>query len=112
MAHANFAFIPKARNTHSEHVILLFFPLQQWLHESASVLRCKFIACLVANIKINEFMDIKQQISLLLFLIRISIGELAELRKETISFVMPVCLSIRMSGDPKSINLFPVDGLW
>jgi len=29
--------IAKARNTHSEYVILIAFPLQQWLHKSASV---------------------------------------------------------------------------
>jgi len=29
----------KATNTHSEYVILIVFPLQQWLHERASMLR-------------------------------------------------------------------------
>jgi hypothetical protein len=28
-------WITKAKNTHSEYVILLHFPLQQWLHERA-----------------------------------------------------------------------------
>jgi len=32
-------WIPKATNTPSEYVILIDFPLQQWLHERASVLR-------------------------------------------------------------------------
>jgi len=32
-------WIPKATNTHSEWVILIAFPLQQWLHERASTLR-------------------------------------------------------------------------
>ena len=32
-------WIPKATNTHSEYVILIVFPLQQWLHERASMLR-------------------------------------------------------------------------
>ena len=32
-------WIPKATNTHSEHVILTAFPLQQWLRERASMLR-------------------------------------------------------------------------
>ena len=36
-------WIPKATDTHSEYVILFGFPLQQWLHESASVLRCTYI---------------------------------------------------------------------
>ena len=32
-------WIPKATNTLSEYVIPIAFPLQQWLHERASVLR-------------------------------------------------------------------------
>ena len=40
-------WIPKATNTHSEYVILIAFPLQQWLHERASVLRHTYIACIV-----------------------------------------------------------------
>jgi len=35
--------IPKATNAHSEYVILIAFPLQQWLHE-----RYTYIACLVS----------------------------------------------------------------
>jgi len=31
--------VAKATNTHSEYVILIAFPLQRWLHESASVSR-------------------------------------------------------------------------
>ena len=41
-------WIPKATNTHSEYVILFAFPLQQWLHERASVSRYTYIACIVA----------------------------------------------------------------
>ena len=40
-------WIPKATNTHSEYVILIAFPLQQRLHERASVLRYTYIGCLV-----------------------------------------------------------------
>jgi hypothetical protein len=40
-------WIPEATNTRSEYVILTAFPLQQWLHERASVLRYTYIACLV-----------------------------------------------------------------
>jgi hypothetical protein len=36
-------WIPKATNTHSEYVILIAFPLQQWLHERASMLHCTYI---------------------------------------------------------------------
>jgi len=32
-------WITKAKNTHSEYVILIAFPWQQWLRERASVLR-------------------------------------------------------------------------
>ena len=39
-------WIPKATNTLSEYEIVMAFLLQQWLHESFSMLRCKYIACL------------------------------------------------------------------
>jgi hypothetical protein len=39
--------IPRATNKHSGCVILSAFPLQQWLNESASLLRYIYIACLV-----------------------------------------------------------------
>jgi len=32
-------WIPKPTNTHSHYVILIAFPLQQWLHESTTLLR-------------------------------------------------------------------------
>jgi hypothetical protein len=38
--HMHFAcWITKATDTHSEYVILIAFPWQQWLHEHTSVLR-------------------------------------------------------------------------
>ena len=40
-------WIPKATNTHSQYVIVIAFPLQQWLRERASTLRYTCIACLV-----------------------------------------------------------------
>ena len=40
-------WVPKATNTHSEYVILIAFPLQQWFHERASVLRNTYTAYLV-----------------------------------------------------------------
>jgi hypothetical protein len=40
-------WVPKATNTHSEHVILIDFPLQQWLHEHAAVLGYAYITHLV-----------------------------------------------------------------
>jgi hypothetical protein len=40
-------WIPKATSAHSEYVILIVFPWQHWLHESISMFRCTYIACLV-----------------------------------------------------------------
>jgi len=36
----------KATDTRSEYVILLAFPLQQWLHERAAILRYAYVASL------------------------------------------------------------------
>jgi hypothetical protein len=41
-------WITKAKNTHSEYVTPIAVPLQQWLHERASMLRHTYIACIVA----------------------------------------------------------------
>jgi len=46
-------WIPKAANTYSEHVILIAFPLQQWLHERASVLRYTYFDSIVISKKIK-----------------------------------------------------------
>jgi hypothetical protein len=43
-------WVPKATNTNSEYVILMAFPLRQWLHERAWILHYTYIACLVWNI--------------------------------------------------------------
>jgi hypothetical protein len=40
-------WMPKATDRHSEYVIVIAFPLQQWLHEHAWILRYTYIACLV-----------------------------------------------------------------
>jgi hypothetical protein len=40
-------WIPQTTNTHSEYVILIAFPLQQWLHERASMLHYTYIARIV-----------------------------------------------------------------
>ena len=40
-----------ATDTHSEYVILIVCPLQQWLCERASVLRCNYISRLVIDTK-------------------------------------------------------------
>jgi len=39
--------IPNATNIHSEYVILIAVPQQQWWHERASILRYTYIAYLV-----------------------------------------------------------------
>jgi len=46
--------IPKARNTHSKYIILIDFPLQQWLHERATALRYKYIHWLSCNTGLFE----------------------------------------------------------
>jgi len=39
--------VRKATHTHTEWVIIIVFPLQQWLQEGASMLRYTHIACRV-----------------------------------------------------------------
>jgi len=40
-------WIPNATNAHSEYLILIAFPLQQWLHERSSMLGYTYIAGVV-----------------------------------------------------------------
>ena len=40
-------WITKATDTNSKYVILIAFPLQQWLDERTSMLRFTYFACLV-----------------------------------------------------------------
>jgi len=44
--------VPKSTNMHSEYVMLIAFPLQQWLHERAlNVMLCiHFLSCSVLNV--------------------------------------------------------------
>ena len=42
-------WIAKATNTNSKYVILIAFPLQQWLHERTLLLLYAYIACLVIS---------------------------------------------------------------
>ena len=53
-------WIHKATGTHPEYVILIDFPLQQWLQEHASMLRYMHIDCLVVkwNLKDINFITI------------------------------------------------------
>jgi hypothetical protein len=40
--------VPKATNTHTQYIILIAIPQQQWLHERASMLHYTYTACIVA----------------------------------------------------------------
>ena len=42
-------WVPEATDTHSEYVILIAFPLQQWLQERSSMLHYTYSGCLVLN---------------------------------------------------------------
>jgi len=46
MGHAH-----NATNTHSEYVTLIAFPLEQWLHGRASVIRCTYIAAVLLSVR-------------------------------------------------------------
>jgi hypothetical protein len=39
--------VPKATTTHSEYVILIAIPLQQWLHKRASIFLYTYVVCFV-----------------------------------------------------------------
>ena len=47
---------PTATNTHSEYVIRVAFPLQQWMKNCVSVLRYTHSACLVPSAEGNNDM--------------------------------------------------------
>jgi len=50
-------WMTKSTDTHSEYVILIAFP-QQWLRERASLLRYKYLACLVRFLITDEVTSI------------------------------------------------------
>jgi len=53
-------WIPKGTITHREYVIIIAFPLQQWLQGRASVLRYAYITCLVVSFcesSLRELLD-------------------------------------------------------
>ena len=53
--------IPKATDTHSEYVILIAFPLQQWLHQRAWMLRYTYLPVLfnLAYVIISEHVEVQ-----------------------------------------------------
>ena len=62
MAHAH--CIPDTqgyKHTHSKYVTLIAFPLQQWLHKGASLLRCTYIACPI--LYLNKAAEIKKKLA-------------------------------------------------
>jgi len=42
-------WMTKATNAHSQYVILIVFPLQQWFHERASLLRYSTLPVLLTS---------------------------------------------------------------
>ena len=48
-------WITKATNTHSENIILLAFPQQQWVYELPPMAFYKYIACLVIYFRLFCF---------------------------------------------------------
>ena len=62
-------WITKATDTHSEYVTRIAFPLQQWLHERASLLRYMRTACFVITETKFVYWAVRT-----LFLIRIHFG--------------------------------------
>jgi hypothetical protein len=52
-------WVPKATDTHSEYVTLIAFPLQQWLHERASVLH--YFSLLFALVILPSLYQVQQQ---------------------------------------------------
>jgi hypothetical protein len=48
-------WITKATNAHSEYVIVIAFPLQQWLHEREAMLRYMYISWLVSMVFFRAF---------------------------------------------------------
>jgi len=46
-------WIPKATNTHLGCVMLITFPLEQWLHEGASILRYTLIAVFLKTYRLR-----------------------------------------------------------
>ena len=45
-------WITEATVTHSEYVLVIALPRQQWLHECVSVLRYTFVVCLSLTVHI------------------------------------------------------------
>ena len=53
MAQARCSWVPRATNRHTKYVILIAFPLQQWLQESASCYVIRTLPVLFHDISIS-----------------------------------------------------------
>jgi len=56
-------WVDKATNTRSQYLIHTAFPLQQWLHEGAPMLRYKYDACLVITDKESVYYAVRTEFS-------------------------------------------------
>jgi len=91
--------VPKATNPYSECIIFIAFPLQQWLHKRASMLRYTYNVCLF-----SDYFDFPSSVSFdnsftLIFVIKllISEGKAGETWKLSIKArIFPICGSISL----------------
>ena len=87
-------WIPKATYRHSEYVILIAFPLQQWLHERASVLRYTNIACLVF---FSSFLRTETRLkAVFVDVLNITFRREISLLRETVGLLGPVSTLLRL----------------
>jgi hypothetical protein len=54
----SYAYCMLATNTHTGCVILITFPMQQWLHEHASILRRTYITSLFIDVFLRNEQNI------------------------------------------------------
>jgi hypothetical protein len=57
-------WLPLGTNTHSENVILISFPLQQWLQERVSTLRYTYPACIVYSVLAHFLVELRHLLAL------------------------------------------------
>jgi hypothetical protein len=56
-------WIANSTDRHSEYVIFIDFPRQQWLSERASLLDYRYIACLVFSVTVFVLLSIVQNLA-------------------------------------------------
>jgi hypothetical protein len=57
-------WIPKATNTHSENVILISFPHQQWLRKRASMLCYTYFGCIIYSVLAHFLVELRKLLDL------------------------------------------------